>query len=137
RTRSQPAGQRDERTHATSITGRYWASTDKSVTLGEGDTPRHPRVGVREQTRLKFSPGTGGTGKPRGRSAVGSASPCQGEGRGFDPRRPLGEAADFYRGLNLGGVAERRGNGLQSRVRGFKSRPHLHAGDWRSGSALP
>ncbi len=27
-----------------------------------------------------------------GRSAVGSASPCQGEGRGFEPRRPLGEA---------------------------------------------
>ena len=26
----------------------------------------------------------------------------------------------------LGGVAERRGNGLQSRVRGFKSRRHLH-----------
>lgn len=26
---------------------------------------------------------------------------------------------------SLGGVAERRGNGLQSRERGFKSRPHL------------
>src|SRR5438477_2122941 len=26
----------------------------------------------------------------RGRSAVGSASPCQGEGRGFESRRPLG-----------------------------------------------
>ena len=24
-----------------------------------------------------------------GRSAVGSAEPCQGSGRGFDPRRPL------------------------------------------------
>jgi hypothetical protein len=28
-------------------------------------------------------------------------------------------------GLNLGGVAERRGNGLQSRVHGFESRLHL------------
>src|SRR5690606_6073023 len=27
---------------------------------------------------------------PCGRSAAGSASPCQGEGRGFEPRRPLG-----------------------------------------------
>src|SRR5829696_8338791 len=26
----------------------------------------------------------------RGRSAAGSASPCQGEGRGFESRRPLG-----------------------------------------------
>ena len=26
-----------------------------------------------------------------GRSAVGSAEPCQGSGRGFDPRRPLDE----------------------------------------------
>ena len=39
-----------------------------------------------------------------------------------------------------GGVAERRGNGLQSRVHGFKSRLHLErttieqfAGDWRRG----
>ncbi len=26
----------------------------------------------------------------RGRSAAGSAEPCQGSGRGFEPRRPLG-----------------------------------------------
>ncbi len=37
-----------------------------------------------------------------------------------------------------GGLAERRGNGLQSRVHGFESRTHLASeGDWRSGSALP
>jgi len=43
-----------------------------------------------------------------------------------------------------GGVAERRGNGLQIRLHGFKSRLHLDrplalggTGDWRSGSALP
>ena len=43
-----------------------------------------------------------------------------------------------------GGLAERRGSGLQSRIHGFESRIHLQAvnlfaalGDWRSGSALP
>ena len=40
-----------------------------------------------------------------------------------------------------GGVAERLGNGLQSRLHGFESRLHLETrvdlGDWRSGSALP
>src|SRR5215467_15769997 len=56
----------------------------------------------------------------RGRSAAGSASPCQGEGRGFESRRPLGGRQAIF-----GGVAERRGNGLQSRVHGFKSRLHL------------
>ena len=60
----------------------------------------------------------------RGRGSAGRASPCQGEGRGFESRRPLGRRPgnrpDF-----LGGVAERRGNGLQIRVRGFKSRRHL------------
>src|SRR4051812_48983117 len=37
-------------------------------------------------------------------------------------------------GLPLGGVAERRGNGLQSRVHGFKSRLHLN--NVPSGSPL-
>ena len=56
----------------------------------------------------------------RGRSAVGSASPCQGEGRGFESRRPLeGSTRPF------GGVAERRGKGLQIPLHGFKSRLHL------------
>ena len=45
-----------------------------------------------------------------------------------------------------GGVAERRGSGLQSRIHGFESRRHLGSvqqgmlvdqRDWRSGSALP
>lgn len=39
----------------------------------------------------------------RGCSAVGSASPCQGEGRGFESRHPLEGAS----GINpFGGVAE-------------------------------
>jgi hypothetical protein len=41
----------------------------------------------------------------------------------------------------IGGVAERLGSGLQSRLHGFESRLHLRVkkemGDWRSGSALP
>ena len=39
---------------------------------------------------------------------------------------PVVRSEDLSRGL-LGGVAERRGNGLQSRVHGFKSRLHLGA----------
>ncbi len=71
----------------------------------------------------------------------GSASPCQGEGREFESRHPLGEALRW--GItDGGGVAERRGSGLQSRLHGFESRRHLgwelkEMGDWRSGSALP
>ena len=54
----------------------------------------------------------------------GSASPCQGEGREFESRHPLGEIPrwGFTDG---GGVAERRGSGLQSRLHGFESRRHL------------
>src|SRR5690349_7017233 len=48
---------------------------------------RFGRVGV---TRLEFSfVARCETGRC-GRSAAGSASPCQGEGRGFESRRPLG-----------------------------------------------
>ena len=67
---------------------------------------------------------TPAAGKPDacGRGSVGRASPCQGEGRGFETRRPLGEGLG---GPIHGGVAERRGNGLQIRVHGFKSRLHL------------
>ena len=58
----------------------------------------------------------------------GRASPCQGEGRGFESRRPLGDAAPVYRSPDSnGGVAERRGSGLQSRTHGFESRLHLAA----------
>ena len=62
-----------------------------------------------------------------GRSAAGSASPCQGEGRGFESRRPLENARHpEWVARRHGGVTERRGSGLQSRVHGFKSRLHLH-----------
>jgi hypothetical protein len=56
----------------------------------------------------------------RGRGSVGRASPCQGEGRGFESRRPLGVfnalAAEWPSGL---------GKGLQSPVHGFDSRLRL------------
>jgi hypothetical protein len=63
----------------------------------------------------------------RGRGSAGRASPCQGEGRGFESRRPLGAslAQSLWGAVFPGGVAERRGNGLQIRVHGFKSRLHL------------
>ena len=62
-----------------------------------------------------------------GRGSAGRASPCQGEGRGFESRRPLGAslAQSQWGAVFPGGVAERRGNGLQIRVHGFKSRLHL------------
>ncbi len=115
--------------------GRCWIQTpgqpprkpaagDSAPAPATRDAPRRPRVGSQTPTRLKFSSVTRERPGACGRSAAGSASPCQGEGRGFESRRPLGAAAT-YDGGNLGGVAERRGNGLQSRVRGFKSRPHL------------
>ena len=53
----------------------------------------------------------------------GRASPCQGEGRGFESRHPLGSSL----GSTSGGVAERRGKGLQIPVHGFKSRLHLES----------
>jgi hypothetical protein len=62
----------------------------------------------------------------------GRASPCQGEGRGFESRRPLALFVE-----HIGGVAERRGNGLQSRVHGFKSRLHLTGRLAQLVSALP
>ena len=66
-----------------------------------------------------------------GCGSVGRASPCQGEGRGFESRHPLGGKAVLTVDPH-GGLAERRGNGLQSRVHGFESRTHLA---WAIGAA--
>ncbi len=41
-----------------------------------------------------------------GRGSVGRASPCQGEGRGFESRRPLSEVRMPLRHAPCGGVAE-------------------------------
>src|ERR1700755_2768498 len=73
---------------------RAVAPRSKPLTCDDGfdrGTPRNPFV----------TPATGGLEFPfvagyrmaRGRSAAGSASPCQGEGRGFESRRPLAGAA--------------------------------------------
>lgn len=47
------------------------------------------RIGVRQPLVGVASPGRHRGQAPCGRGAVGSASPCQGEGRGFETRRPL------------------------------------------------
>ena len=70
-------------------------------------------VGTWRRTRLEFSSVAGIRSRAVcGRSAAGSASPCQGEGRGFESRRPLGAAATSSRkpgsrpnGI-IGGLAE-------------------------------
>ena len=61
-----------------------------------------------------------------GRSAVGSAEPCQGSGRRFEPGRPLQRKSFLIAGTKLGRMAERRGSGLQIPLHGFKSRSDLH-----------
>jgi hypothetical protein len=77
----------------------------------------------------------------RGRGSAGRASPCQGEGRGFESRRPLEvpgavSRADGPHGSSVLGPASRwgrsvaewpsgLGKGLQSPVRGFDSRFRL------------
>jgi hypothetical protein len=69
------------------------------VSSGDGrDLCAFPRVDYcRPSQRVTISP------VARGCSAVGSASPCQGEGRGFESRHPL-EGATGIR--PNGGVAE-------------------------------
>src|SRR3954469_19747676 len=47
---------------------------------------RTPRRLTADKRRLEFW-------AQRGRGSVGRASPCQGEGRGFESRRPLGTRA--------------------------------------------
>ncbi len=63
-----------------------------------------------------------------GRSSAGRAPPCQGGCREFESRRPLAgpRHGEVPRNRRLhGGLAERRGSGLQSRIHGFESRTHL------------
>jgi hypothetical protein len=77
----------------------------------------------------------------RGRGSVGRASPCQGEGRGFESRRPLGSAGSRLARRRPARLSDTRahpsgdglvaewpsglGKGLQSPVRGFDSRFRL------------
>jgi hypothetical protein len=65
---------------------------------------------------------------PCGRSSAGRAPPCQGGCREFESRRPLArhcQGKSSSESCLHGGLAERRGSGLQSRIHGFESRTHL------------
>src|SRR5690606_6078407 len=96
-----------------------------------------PRAGARAETRLQYSFGTGHPArKPCGRSAVGSASPCQGEGRGFEPRRPLGEAAEAAEASTSVGWPRGEATACKAVYAGSNPVP-TSTGGWRSGSALP
>ena len=117
-------------------TDRARRSSTRRATGCRRCSPRHPRASARRRPRfgvccarwVMVSSRSEERDFPAacGRSAVGSASPCQGEGRGFESRRPLEDHCPHgWTEVRLGGVAERRGNGLQSRVHGFKSRLHL------------
>ena len=106
-------------------------SARSSTRGGLAHVSRSARVSNRASSRrmqeLAHGQDLGSVASACGRSAVGSASPCQGEGRGFESRRPLDAGSHHRSRWNalLGGMAERRGNGLQSRVHGFESRSHL------------
>ena len=72
-----------------------------------GPTPPAGASLLADQDRLKFwnarqsrlaMPAGPRLGRVRGRGSVGRASPCQGEGRGFESRRPLGGAGRRARG---------------------------------------
>ena len=93
-------------------------------------------VGLSPRSSVRVRDAHGTPVKTGGRAVrtwlSGRASPCQGEGRGFESRRPLGgrhpDRLPSRSGLrSQGGVAERRGSGLQSRIRGFESHLHLVA----------
>ncbi len=59
-----------------------------------------------------------------GRGSVGRMSPCQGEGHGFESRRPL-FLSRFIDKKYYGDVAKWKGKGLQNPYHGFKSRRRL------------
>jgi hypothetical protein len=88
--------------------------------------------GLKRPTAIRYSRQRAREGPPGscGRGSVGRASPCQGEGRGFESRRPLGRRprASSRPGCLRDNPAEWPsgiGKGLQSPVRGFDSRLRL------------
>ena len=116
--------------------------------------PRHARdsfpVLTDSDHRLMFHKCPGRTNREqRGCSAVGSASPCQGEGREFESRHPLKCRGLLRKAFRTWGQSTRwRGRAARhrpakpfTRVR-IPSPPLLqlnspYGRDWRSGSALP
>jgi hypothetical protein len=117
--------------------------------------PRYGDPSLKDgQDRLEFTTHTGQAGGC-GRSAAGSASPCQGEGRGFESRRPLGGAGSRLASRRVNTALRHRGvcgdpgtlaaewpsglgKGLQSPVHGFDSRLRLAVpgplAQWESAS---
>ena len=100
--------------------------------------PRGPSW-CRRQDRLQFTTRAGEIQCECGRGSAGRASPCQGEGRGFESRRPLGGAAMRLwlaagEARSCGGVAEwlRQGPAKPcTRVR-FPSPPPLSLLSWEN-----
>src|SRR3954452_13782745 len=81
----------DGRTVVPSGNGRPVGASSSNVGTGPPQVGRPavshgPRVRVPPEPWYALQPGTQ---VPRGRGSVGRASPCQGEGRGFESRRPL------------------------------------------------
>ena len=73
-----------------------------------------------------------------GRGSVGRASPCQGEGREFESRRPLGDVSPTPDGGGPPSVVEwPRGEATDCKSVYTGSNPVSTSGGWRSGSALP
>ena len=78
----------------------------------------------------------GRTSGSRGCGSVGRASPCQGEGRGFESRHPLVESG-LPRGSGENMVGWPRGEAAACKAVYTGSNPVPTSGDWRRGSALP
>ena len=78
-----------------------------------------------------------GSEPARGRGSAGRASPCQGEGRGFESRRPLGARLASSGGEQAPTVEWPRGEATACKAVYTGSNPVSTSGDWRSGSALP
>ena len=77
--------------------GRLRRAPDPAGPRQHGEEEAAHRFGGHVRIRIQLPSHRGPTGAATigGRSAVGSASPCQGEGRGFESRRPLGRGSGF------------------------------------------
>jgi hypothetical protein len=135
------------------------AGTEEPRSVPEADFFSQPRFRVGGCARIGYSsersrrsdPADGPRylGSACGRGSAGRASPCQGEGRGFESRRPLGGAACVGCRPSQGGITAAPklaptaewpsglGKGLQSPVHGFDSRLRLHVFDDLRSSSRP
>src|ERR1700749_4397902 len=110
------------------VTGTGWGNLDRPDGTNPSSRVCAPaRIGyssVRTPGTTRRAPALG---PERGRGSVGRASPCQGEGRGFESRRPLGDARHrrvatvVDRSTPLAEWPSGLGKGLQSPLQGFDS----------------